>query len=347
MPTPACLAALTSASRAAAPARRAGRPRGVADDDHLDGAPRSRPRPRRPAATSAGRERAALRRPLGVVQPGAQLALLAAGQPGDLARLVGVALDQRQRLQHRVVQVRGDVGPLLGADRAPRAPRSGGDQPPPQRRGRQHDADQDHQRRGEAVAGVGQLAGGGQQQHHARRRRARRRRPAPSGRAGGSACGRRRAAARSPPDRRRPGPAGSRTRCRRCGQLPSSRPRRGRAARADQLAMTTPTATGAGRRAGRRPAAGSSPGGRARAWSARAARRRRRRCRWSPRTAKATRTISGSCRRCAAVPAATPASSRPDARAHERRPRDGAAGRAGAVVVTVDRRTAACPARHR
>ena len=46
-----------------------------------------------------------------------QLALLAAGQPQHLAGLVGLALDQRERLQHGVVQVRGDLR-ALGLDDA-------------------------------------------------------------------------------------------------------------------------------------------------------------------------------------------------------------------------------------
>ena len=50
------------------------------------------------------------------VEPGPQVALLGAGQPGHGGRVAGVLLDQGQRLQHRVVQVGGDVGALLGAD---------------------------------------------------------------------------------------------------------------------------------------------------------------------------------------------------------------------------------------
>ena len=57
-------------------------------------------------------------RPVGV-EPAAQLALLAACERGDALRLVGVALDERERLEHRVVDARGDVGALLAAD--PRA----------------------------------------------------------------------------------------------------------------------------------------------------------------------------------------------------------------------------------
>ena len=63
-------------------------------------------------------ERAGERGRVGVVgleQPLAQVALLRARQPGHRGGVVGVLLDQRQRLQHRVVQVGGHVGALLGA----------------------------------------------------------------------------------------------------------------------------------------------------------------------------------------------------------------------------------------
>ena len=50
------------------------------------------------------------------VQPGPQVALLGAREPGDRGGVAGVLLDQREGLQHRVVQVGGDVGALLGAD---------------------------------------------------------------------------------------------------------------------------------------------------------------------------------------------------------------------------------------
>ena len=46
----------------------------------------------------------------------AQLALLHPREPHDLARVVGAALHERQRLQHGVVQVRGDLGALVGAN---------------------------------------------------------------------------------------------------------------------------------------------------------------------------------------------------------------------------------------
>ena len=49
------------------------------------------------------------------VQPRPQLALLGAGQPGDGGGVAGLALDEGEGLQHRVVQVGGDVGALGGA----------------------------------------------------------------------------------------------------------------------------------------------------------------------------------------------------------------------------------------
>ncbi len=55
-------------------------------------------------------------RHLVVVQPGTQVALLGSGEPGDGPRVFGLLLDQREGLQHRVVQQRGDVRPLLAAD---------------------------------------------------------------------------------------------------------------------------------------------------------------------------------------------------------------------------------------
>ena len=49
-------------------------------------------------------------------EPRAQLALLAPRERRHLARVVGAALHHRQRLEHRVVQVRRHLGTLLGAD---------------------------------------------------------------------------------------------------------------------------------------------------------------------------------------------------------------------------------------
>ena len=48
-----------------------------------------------------------------LIQPFAQLAFLLAGQREDHGRVVAVQLDQRQRLQHAIVQMGGHVGALL------------------------------------------------------------------------------------------------------------------------------------------------------------------------------------------------------------------------------------------
>ena len=115
MSTPAWSAALTSASRVASTrASSAGVGRRVADDHGLDG-----------DAVGLldlggdllhgggeGHGRAGGRG----VEPAAELALLRAGEPGDLARVVGGLADEGEGLQHRVVDVRGDVGALLLAD---------------------------------------------------------------------------------------------------------------------------------------------------------------------------------------------------------------------------------------
>ena len=59
------------------------------------------------------------------VQPLPQLPLLAAGQAADLPAVGGPLLDQGQRLEHAVVEVGGDIGPLLGQDPRPAARRPG------------------------------------------------------------------------------------------------------------------------------------------------------------------------------------------------------------------------------
>ena len=140
--------------------------RGVADDDRVDD--------QRVVGLDLGHHArdepgpgAALAHDLRVVEPGPQLALLAAGQPVDRLLVVGVPLDEREGLQHRVVQVRGHAGPLLRADARGALLGARVQQPAPDRRGHQDDADEDHQGRGEPVARVGQLAGGGEQQHDA------------------------------------------------------------------------------------------------------------------------------------------------------------------------------------
>jgi len=53
---------------------------------------------------------------LRVVQPVAELPLLGAGEPPDLAAVVRVALDQGERVQDGVVDMGGDLGTLLGPD---------------------------------------------------------------------------------------------------------------------------------------------------------------------------------------------------------------------------------------
>src|SRR3546814_9859857 len=50
-----------------------------------------------------------------VVEPGPQLALLAASEGAGAARSLG-PLDESEGLQHGVVEVGGDLGALLGAD---------------------------------------------------------------------------------------------------------------------------------------------------------------------------------------------------------------------------------------
>ncbi len=49
-------------------------------------------------------------------QPRSELALLHPRQAHHFAGIVGAALDERERLQHGVVQMRGDVGALVGTD---------------------------------------------------------------------------------------------------------------------------------------------------------------------------------------------------------------------------------------
>ena len=94
-------------ARRRAARRRRSRPRSA-----RGAAPRPPPRrarappPRCPRPSRLGR----------LEQPVAQLALLAARQAGHLARVVGALLDQRERLQDRVVQVGGQLGALLLAD---------------------------------------------------------------------------------------------------------------------------------------------------------------------------------------------------------------------------------------
>ena len=96
--------------------------RGVADDDRLDGElvvvldlgdhAGDQPGPRAARSATAG----------SYSQVRSSRSWLRASRP-TASGSIGVPLDQGQGLQHRVVQVRGDRGPLLGADRGPPAPR--------------------------------------------------------------------------------------------------------------------------------------------------------------------------------------------------------------------------------
>ena len=157
-------------------------------------------------------------------EPRAQLALLAAGERGHLARVVGAPLHQRERLQHRVVQVRGHLGALLRADALGAL---GG-----QRAHQAHDPgredhaehDRDDERGEQHVARGAQRAGGLQEREAARRRRAPRR----------ARCARRR---RRAPARRRRGPRLRSARRRRRAPAP-----RGRAAPSDWRQISAPPA---------------------------------------------------------------------------------------------------------
>ena len=93
-----------------------------------------------------------------VLEPGAQLALLAPGQRRDRARVLGLALDQRQRLQHRVVEVRGDLGALLRADARGALGGQAADEAPPERSEDERDGG-DHDEHGQReIAEAGQDA---------------------------------------------------------------------------------------------------------------------------------------------------------------------------------------------
>ena len=77
----------------------------------------------RDRARARRRARRTRRRAVVAVEPAAQLALLPPRERRDAPRLLRVPLDQRERLQHRVVHARRDLGALVAADRAPRARR--------------------------------------------------------------------------------------------------------------------------------------------------------------------------------------------------------------------------------
>ena len=81
-------------------------------------------------------------------QPRAQLAFLAAGQRGDLARVVGALLHQGEGLKDRVVKVGRQLGPLLRADALGALGRQVAAHPP-EERGQDQREGQDGNDRGE------------------------------------------------------------------------------------------------------------------------------------------------------------------------------------------------------
>ena len=203
------------------------------------------------------RERAALAQRAPAVQPRAQLALLAAREAGHLARVLRPALHQRERLQHRVVQVRGELGALLRADALGALVGEPAHEPDPPRREDQrarddHDDDrqQDVARRSQRVVEVEE-----------QQRRADDERDAERGAAERAALRPPRPAPRRPARDRRRWRTGARS-----ARRPPRRARRARRARRRPTAPTGGTAAAARARAGRcRPPRSRSRGRRARA----------------------------------------------------------------------------------
>ena len=76
------------------------------------------------------------------VEPAAQLAFLSAGEASYGVRIRGLALDQGQRLQHGVVDVRSDLGPFVLADALAALGGELAQQPEQERAGHQQDADE-------------------------------------------------------------------------------------------------------------------------------------------------------------------------------------------------------------
>ena len=153
---PACCAALTTASRAAATSASSRSSTGASPTTTSSTARRGAPRPRA-RAPRARCGRSAPAAALALVQPRAQLALLAAGQRAPRRRVVGVALDQGERLQHRVVQVGRHRGALVGADAAAALLGQLAADPPGPRRDHEADAghgDEDGERHRPQLAGV-------------------------------------------------------------------------------------------------------------------------------------------------------------------------------------------------
>ncbi len=125
--------------------------RAVADGHDLDRAAHRRLHLGGRRVQGAGERVAGLAR-VAAGQPAAQLALLAAGKRRHLLGVLRAALDQRERLQHRVVQVRPHVGALLGANALGALGREAARQAPPGGSEDQGDRDQHGERREHRLA---------------------------------------------------------------------------------------------------------------------------------------------------------------------------------------------------
>ena len=95
----------------------------------------------------------------GLEQPRPQLAFLASRHRPDLARVIGAALNQRERLQHAVVQMRGEVGALLVADAFASFEGEVGREPSEPRPGQEGDARDQHECAERALSDVAPPAG--------------------------------------------------------------------------------------------------------------------------------------------------------------------------------------------
>ena len=106
-------------------------------------------------------------------EPVPQLALLRPGEPGHLGGCAGPVLDQRERLQHRIVQVGGDLRALLLPDAGGALGHQVGPQPHHAGGGHHPGAEHDHDHRENRRQRIRPGAPGHQQQrpgHHEQRR---------------------------------------------------------------------------------------------------------------------------------------------------------------------------------
>lgn len=88
------------------------------------------------------------------IQPGAQFAFLTASQPLNFTRIVDVALDQRQRVQHRIVQMRSELGALLLTNSRPSFGRQRAHHAEPPRTADHRDTGDQHRRGEQAIANL-------------------------------------------------------------------------------------------------------------------------------------------------------------------------------------------------